>query len=397
MRIVNFLRRTGRAVTADSGERIGIKTLPAFDGLRGYMAWWVVSAHALQLCGVRDSWATLLMHGAAAVNVFVCLSGFVITHLLLEKREPYGAYLTRRAFRIFPIYWFALLVSVLLAGTYEVTYRGAWIAHQDDLIARADSIRQNFATHVLLHLPLAHGLIPDTWLPHSSDALLGPAWSLSLEWQFYIVAPLLVLGLTRSVRIFFGTLIGLGVAWWFFKKISPLQWNYPAFLPLSLHFFAIGMLSRVFLPAISRAVAWLLPTAAIAAAVAPRSVWLELTIWIVFLCAAAAQLREARGQSSGIGFLAGPLGALASNRLIRKLGECSYSTYLIHVPLLSLSGWMASRIAEDWTQPLCVSSTVVALVLLIPISALLYRYLERPCIQAGSRVITPHRPVLRVD
>lgn len=380
-----------------AGQRTGIKTLPAFDGLRGYLAWWVVAAHALQLCGVRDSWAALLMHGAAAVNVFICLSGFVITHLLLEKRERYGAYLTRRAFRIFPIYWFALLLSLLLAGTYELTYRGDWIPNQDELIARSASIRQNFVTHVLLHLPLMHGLVPDTWLPHSSDALLGPAWSLSLEWQFYIVAPVLILGLTTSARSCIGTLIGLGVTWWFFKKVSPLHWNYPAFLPLSLHFFAIGILSRVFFMTISRAAGWLIPVAAIIAALAPRSVWLELTIWIVFLCAAVAQFRETQGQPSGVGVLARPLAALASNRVARKIGECSYSTYLIHVPLLSLSGWIASRIAGEWTQSLCISSTVTAVIALIPISMLLYRYLEKPFIQAGSRTIAARHPVLRTE
>ena len=46
-----------------------------------------------------------------AVMIFVILSGFVITHLVVEKHEPYGPYLGRRALRIFPIYLFALLLA----------------------------------------------------------------------------------------------------------------------------------------------------------------------------------------------------------------------------------------------------------------------------------------------
>ena len=49
---------------------------------------------------------------------------------------------------------------------------------------------KNAAYHIPLHLTLLHGVVPEKLLPSSATAFLGPAWSLSLEWQFYLIAPL---------------------------------------------------------------------------------------------------------------------------------------------------------------------------------------------------------------
>ena len=45
----------------------------------------------------------------------------------------------------------------------------------------------HFAAHVLL----LQGLIPQSLLPYAYITLLGPAWSLSTEWQFYLLIGLL--------------------------------------------------------------------------------------------------------------------------------------------------------------------------------------------------------------
>ncbi len=35
-------------------------------------------------------------------------------------------------------------------------------------------------------------MVPENVMPFAGTAFLGPAWSLSLEWQFYLVAPVLI-------------------------------------------------------------------------------------------------------------------------------------------------------------------------------------------------------------
>ena len=62
--------------------------------------------------------------GFWAVAVFVMISGFVISHLLIEKSEPYGAYIVRRLMRLLPAF---LVASVLGAGA--VTWAAVAAAH----------------------------------------------------------------------------------------------------------------------------------------------------------------------------------------------------------------------------------------------------------------------------
>lgn len=189
----------------------------------------------------------------------------------------------------------------------------------------------------------------------------------------------------------------MAMLWVTFKKLSQLHWQYPAFLPLALHFFSLGILSRAFIPLLSRYYMWVVPAALLASVSAPRSVSLEVAIWGVFLCATCVEFRRARGELTEHPSFQVLLQALSSNRIAAALGECSYSTYLIHIPLFSLFGWLISKAVGEWTQTICVVSTICAVIVLVPVSALLYRYLERPFIQAGSRVISSRRPVLSTD
>lgn len=397
MSLISVLQSAGRTLWSTSGQRTGVKGFVALDGLRGYMAWWVVIGHALHLCGLQDVAPEFLTSGDHAVNVFICLSGFVISHLLLERQESYAPYLIRRAFRIFPIYWFALACALLLAQVYAFVYSGDWVFQHEMRVARASATDANFAKHMLLHLGLLHGLVPDTWLAFSSTAFLAPAWSLTLEWQFYLVAPLLVTGLATRGTARLVMLVLLSAVWVLFKKVLPLHWQYPAALPLSLHFFMLGILSRVFLPTLARVGKWLLSIGLILAAVlAPHSVRVEFGIWILFMAAVCAQLRAAH-EGSGSGSETKTLGALrfvTSNRVARWLGEFSYSTYLIHISLFSLIGWIAAQLFGAWTQSIAMGSTTLAMAMLVPLSAALYRFVEQPCIRWGAELARPRRASL---
>src|SRR6266403_5446415 len=93
------------------------------DGLRGVLAWIVVASHILVCVG----WIGPIVGGdyflsqvaAAAVDVFIILSGFAITRLLIVTHESGGRYVWRRICRIFPAYWAALLAGIAL---------NAWVA-----------------------------------------------------------------------------------------------------------------------------------------------------------------------------------------------------------------------------------------------------------------------------
>ena len=70
-----------------------MRRFDAIEGLRGWLAWWVVLGHALQLSGTAaylpGKVRMIASHGDWSVMLFMIISGFVIAHLLLAKKEDY--------------------------------------------------------------------------------------------------------------------------------------------------------------------------------------------------------------------------------------------------------------------------------------------------------------------
>src|SRR5882757_3055269 len=155
-----------------------MKHIKEFDGLRGLLALWVFASHALELGPYSAAAAPLRPN--LAVDIFIILSGFVIFHLL-GTGEDYRTFITRRWFRLFPVFAVCFLIALALYGWMQV----------DDEVAFGLGHLSNLKPHLVAHATMLHGVVPEQILPHSARAILVPAWSISLEWQFYLVAPLL--------------------------------------------------------------------------------------------------------------------------------------------------------------------------------------------------------------
>jgi len=151
--------------------------LPSLDGLRAFSAAMVVLGHSVQLLsvgrrlpfgtGVVGAW------GPIGVSVFFVISGFLITRLLLEERRATGTirlgpFYLRRSFRILPAYWGYLVTIVALSAA-------GFIATSRSSAERAFSFTTDY-----LH--------PDSWT-------LSHTWSLSVEEQFYLFWPFLLLAI----------------------------------------------------------------------------------------------------------------------------------------------------------------------------------------------------------
>src|ERR1700722_13900002 len=83
--------------------------LAELEGVRALMGWGGVAGHVAWFFSDRVG---NLIHNDSAVLVFMALSGFVITGLICDRREPYGAFMIRRVFRLWPAYLIALAISV---------------------------------------------------------------------------------------------------------------------------------------------------------------------------------------------------------------------------------------------------------------------------------------------
>src|SRR6185369_4221145 len=100
-----------------------MKYVREFDGVRGLLALWVLLAHAIEL-GPFSHIAGHL-RPQFAVDIFIILSGFVIFHLL-SQGEDYATFITRRFFRLFPVFavcfLFALVLRTVMNSHDEIAF-----------------------------------------------------------------------------------------------------------------------------------------------------------------------------------------------------------------------------------------------------------------------------------
>ncbi|MBX7456748.1 acyltransferase [Qipengyuania sp. 1NDH17] len=314
--------------------------LHGLDGLRGLMAWWVVAGHIGHTFGSENP---VLASNGLAVDVFIILSGFVIAKLIEEQREDYATFITRRALRLFPLYLAVLFASALLLPLiYEVlvTFPENARNHAREIVT-VEGLA-NLPLHLAAHIPLLQGLVPHSVLEYSAYTIVGQAWSVSLEWQFYLVAPLVMGALATRRYVLLGAFCAVLMA-------LSLHMG-PAFLGSKLALFAVGIGSYRY----PRLLLLAVPLALWADGIA---VFVPLAIW-------AAALPFANSALMG----AAPL---------RYLGDRSYSVYLVHMLPLYVGGW--------FTRDALVLSAIVVFGTLA-LSHFTYRFIELPGIALGKRL-----------
>ena len=79
--------------------------------------------------------------------------------------------------------------------------------------------------------------------------------------------------------------------------------------------------------------------------------------------------------------------AVASNKLITRLGRWSYSTYLVHIPAFCLGAYIAFNVFDLPVSRVMVQWVLLFVGLCLPIvSWLMYECIERPGVDLGARV-----------
>lgn len=144
----------------------------AIQALRGLAAMLVVFYHAIKLFDDRQDitlgplWAMPSLHdfGAIGVDMFFVISGFAMAETVAGgKTKSAARFLADRFIRIIPLYW---LLSLAAAALYV-----NWLDWEFNSSQIANSITQ---------LPLWDGIAFEA-------PVLQVGWTLMLEWAFYIV------------------------------------------------------------------------------------------------------------------------------------------------------------------------------------------------------------------
>ena len=352
------------------------------EGSRGILAWIVFLSHVVQQTSIGErlpgSWS-MMKSGDQAVSLFIIISGFVITHLVLSKAEPWPVYIVRRACRIFPG-WLACLTIALLVQPYEFQFLTDLPWHDNphptnQLLLQAQELAAGRGPiHLALHLTLLHGMVPEQILDQSTFIFLPPGWSLSLEWQFYLIAPLLIAGCLRKPLVTFaicaaGMLIGRAGAFGTF----PL----PAFLPLAILTFWIGIMTRIAFERFDQVKTFPVPLALIGLAIAVSHFdWAFLGLWIAF-CAYMKTTPDAKDAWHVA------LSRLIDTPFMRAVGDRSYSVYLVHWPCVAASASLAVGVLHLGPWATFGFTLLAGFIATAVLSDLIYRTIERPGIRLG--------------
>jgi peptidoglycan/LPS O-acetylase OafA/YrhL len=335
----------------------------SLDGLRALSVVAVVWFHTM--ADVLDG--RLRHAGGEGVTLFFAISGFLITTLLLKERQRNGsidlkAFYVRRAFRIFPLYFAALAVYVVLVLALE---------------SQSAAGRQFFR-----NLPFFLTYTSNIFVPLDGRVIFYFAWSLAAEEQFYAFWPplfrcLTVRRATFPMALLVAAIVLAELAFNVFPTLPGARLVYG--IPLAI---VLGVLLALLLT--SRTGfrwAWLALAAtrwhcvALLGAAIAATAWLDMPRFVVHLSlvllVAGCVLREDHA-----------LGPLLKQRLVVHIGVVSYGIYLLHM----LCKNAAVRGASALGLPLEAGETFLAtLVLSVATASLSYRFFEFRFLQLKRR------------
>ena len=343
------------------------RRLIALDELRGLAISAVILSHVALVYRDDSTIAFGLAMPALGVGVdlFFVISGFVIfenaARMIARAPQSFwrgaAAFWIRRAIRIALPAWATVAAIAAIQGA-----SGAHGASIGDLAAAAGFYADLHWGHC--------------WAGVAScgDSLVSSQfWSLALEMQFYALAPLLILLPPRALTLGGLALLALGAA---------------SSRPAGQFWWAVrpdGLIVGVMLASqVAQRAAWL--------AKLPR-VSLGLAAYWLVVASILARLLSNAGSGFGLVAIAAIFGVVVASavtreqseiqgraRVARKLGELSYSAYLVHLPLL----W-GVHAALEGLAPAAVSTTA-ALAAVAVATIGFDRWVTRPAAAFARRV-----------
>jgi peptidoglycan/LPS O-acetylase OafA/YrhL len=354
-----------------------MKRLECLDGLRGLLALYVLLGHMAPFAALPAWLQSAVSHGGAAVAVFFTLSGLVVTRSLEHAGGRTAPFVIARVARIFPVYLPVFACAVLIQPVSCGFEQMPWLRWNNPAhsICVSGWPRQA-AAEIAAHLTMTHGLLPHAVLPDVWVSFLGSAWSLSTEWQFYLLALL-----ARRRERLLELLLAMAFAAAAWRLAGPPEWQFSrAFLPNQAHFFALGVASiGVVLDepgAMRRLAVTSAATVLLCATAGAAGKLLPPLVWLVCL---AAQIGAA-----------GPVPAMIrrglGSRVCLFLGTISYCLYLVNEPIHKLASRWLAGVAQGDSLVFTALWVPVAIGLPVAVSIGMHLWLEKPALRWGRRM-----------
>lgn len=331
----------------------------ALDSWRGICALVVALFHFPILGLVKGS--PVVAHGFLFVDFFFVLSGFVIAHAYESRANDDHApwrFLIRRFGRLWPLHVAILALFVLasvIGGDFNADERHSLEA-------------------VITNLAMVHGLGV-----HRDLTWNGPSWSISVEFMLYLLFALLAPMQRKAAIYAFLVLAGLAV----------LILEAPAGMGSTFDYGAFRGLAGFF-------------TGALVAGLPRRAFGtlaevLTVAMVVAFVGAGAGMFAAPFVFGLAVYVFSGSDGVLGRALLLKpfvRLGEWSYSIYMVHAMVVSAIWGFAGPLGlgRDGGHLLATSPGHEALIcagylaVIVAASALAFRFVEEPCRDFFNRI-----------
>jgi peptidoglycan/LPS O-acetylase OafA/YrhL len=354
--------------TTRSLERMNIPQLNSLTSIRGIAAWWVVLFHFGSYIEpyVPSSVYGLISRGYLAVDLFFCLSGFVIFMnygtIDIKSAAACKIFYTKRIAKIYPLHLSAIGLYLGLVGLLTLFHRPIpWESY---------SIKSLFFNLLLVQ----------DWDVLKQLSWNNPSWSISAEFAAYLLFPVLALVVRpASKHIWYGGLVIGGALillnLCYAREAYDLGGAITTFgvIRCASQFTIGAVLAAIYLrnPSPGRSVKLTLFAAAFLFFLAGLYVlesifipigWAALVLYLAFNDETSRLLRF---------------------RLLVFIGEISYATYMVHYFIREL--FKLALVRENQVTP--AAYIILTFLIIMIFSVALYRLVEKPAQRVIVRAV----------
>ena len=334
---------------------------PEIDGLRAIAVLTVILYHTEII--IFDS--IISKSGFVGVDIFIVISGFVITRLFFKKNFSYTVFIERRLRRLFPALLFLILITTLIS--YFLLLPQHFM-----------NLGQSIVANILLISNFLFYYQTDYWDYAVFTKPLLHTWTIALEFQFYIFICLIFWLFKKNLKKVILTFFFISLILLFFSNKISFEVNLRE-LNLNNYFLIFTRLWEFLIGSI---VALILDNKNYEKKLLNKKYLNNIGLFLILLSLVMTETpKNFPNFLTSIAVFGTSLVLLANNKhsshillnnsIFVHLGRLSYSLYLWHFPILVFFLYNFNFELNIWNK-------ILALIIVYFVSLGSYKYLETP-------------------